>query len=192
MIAVSALFTHVRIIIGIILGLGLTHLLRHVVSIVEHPRRHRVWWVHLVWALAIFVYLIHFWWWEFRLDTIPHWNFPTYLFLILYTILLYLLCALLFPDDISDYDGWQDYLLSRRGWFFGVLAVVYLFDMVDTWLKGASYAQALGVEYLVRSAVFVVLSLIAMRTRNKRFHATFAVLGLLYEATYILRLYYAQ
>lgn len=186
----SPLFTHVRIIIGIVLGLGLTHLLRQAVRIVEHPRRNRVWWVHVVWALAIFVYLIHFWWWEFRLDTITHWSFATYLFLILYTVLLYLLCALLFPEDISDYNDWQDYFLSRRVWFFGVLAVVYLFDLVDTWLKGASYAHALGVEYIARSVVFVILSLIAMRTRDKRFHATFAVLGLFYEASYILRLYY--
>lgn len=188
----SQLFTHIRIIIGIVLGLGLTHLLRNAAHLVEHPKKTRVWWVHLVWALSTFLYLVHFWWWELRLDTVPHWNFAAYLFVILYAVLLYLMCALLFPEDISDYSGFRDYFLSRRRWFFGVLAIVYLLDFIDTWLKGAGYLHALGPEYIVRGAVFVTLCLIAMRTRNARFHGAFAVLGIIYQLSFILRLYYVE
>lgn len=185
----AALFTHIRIIIGVVIGLGLTHLLRHASHIVEHPHRNRVWWVHLVWVFSTFLYLVHFWWWEFHLDTIQHWNFLAYLFLILYAVLLFLLCALLFPEDLSDYNGYRDYFLSRKQWFFGVLTAVYLCDFVDTWLKGPTYLHALGPEYIVRGAVFVVLGLYAMRSRNVRFHGAFAVLGLLYQISFILRMY---
>ena len=188
----AQLFTHIRIIIGIVLGLGLTHLLRNAARLVEHPKKTRVWWVHLVWALSTFLYLVHFWWWELRLDTVPHWNFAAYLFVIVYAVLLYLMCALLFPEDISDYDGFRDYFLSRRRWFFGVLALAYLLDFIDTWLKGAGYLHALGPEYIARGAVFVILCLIAMRTRNARFHAAFAVLGIIYQLSFILRLYYVE
>lgn len=186
----TQLFTHVRIIIGVVLGLGLTHLLRHAVEIVQHPRRHGIWWVHLVWVASTFLYLVHFWWWEFHLLLIHDWNFASYLFVVLYAVLLYLLCVLLFPDDLSGYRGYRDYFLSRRAWFFGTLAVVYVVDFLDTWLKGAAYLHALGPEYAVRGLVFVILCLIAMRTRNARFHGAFAVLGILYQMSFILRRYF--
>lgn len=188
----TQLFTHVRVIIGVVLGLGLTHLLRHAAQFVEHPRRDRIWWVHLVWVASMFLYLVHFWWWEFHLHTIASWNFASYAFVVLYTVLLYLLCVLLFPEDLSDYQGYRDYFLSRRAWFFGALAAVYVVDFLDTWLKGATYLHALGPEYAIRGLVFVILCLIAMRTRNARFHGAFAVLGILYQVSFILRLYFVE
>lgn len=186
------LFGHIRIIIGIVLGLGLTHLLRHAARIVEHPHRARIWWVHLVWALSTLLYLLHFWWWELRLDTITHWTFASYLLVITYTVSLYLLCALLFPEDMSDYAGFRDYFEARGHWFFGVLAIVYLLDFLDTWLKGASYVHMLGPEYIVRCVVFVALSLVAMRNRNARFQGAFAILGIAYQLSFILRFYFIE
>ena len=51
------LYIHVRILLGMIVGLGLTHLLRHLARIVERPQTRRIYWVHLVWAGFMFVYL---------------------------------------------------------------------------------------------------------------------------------------
>jgi hypothetical protein len=45
------------------------------------------------------------------------WKLPLYGFVIVYGVLLCLLCALLFPDDISDYHGF-------RGYFYSVSYVV--------------------------------------------------------------------
>lgn len=186
------IYTHIRIAIGIVIGLGLTHLLRGMARLIEHPRREGIWWVHLAWVLSIFLYLIHFWWFEFELGTITRWNFLIYLFLILYAVLLYLLCALLFPEDISDYRGFRDYFLARRHWFFGVLASVFVLDFADTWLKGSAHFVTLGPEYIARGVVFIVLSLVAVATRNARYQASFAVLGVLYQVFYMVRLYYVQ
>lgn len=188
----ATVFVHVRVVIGIIIGLGITHLLRHVARIVEHPHRQRTWWVHLAWALATFLYMIGFWWWELGLESIEHWSVPIYLFLILYAVLLYLQCALLFPEDIADYDGYQDYFMSRRRWFFGMVAALYAVDLLDSWVKGSAHLHALGGVYLVRGALFVVLALVAMRTRNLRFHAAFAVLAVISQVAFVLRYYYAE
>lgn len=81
--ATSTLYLHVRVLLGMIVGLGLTHLLWHFARIVEQPKRHRVYWIHLIWVLSMFVYLLHFWWWEFRLATIPGWTFNLYIFVVL-------------------------------------------------------------------------------------------------------------
>lgn len=187
--ATDQLFVHIRVVMGIVLGLGLTHLLRQAARFVVHPHKARLWWVHLVWMAYLFLYLVHFWWWEFQLDTLTHWTYATYLFLILYTVLLFLLCALLVPEDISDYAGFRDYFMQRRLWFFGAMTAMYVLDVIDTWVKGAAYAHSLGPEYAVRRAIAIPLCLIAMRTRNRYYHAGFAVLALAYQIAVISRLY---
>ncbi|MEI4926818.1 hypothetical protein Q8G50_30355, partial [Klebsiella pneumoniae] len=61
------LFSHVRIIIGVVMSLGLTHLLQGIASLVQHPEPRKVYMVHLLWVVSMVLYLLHFWWWEFRL-----------------------------------------------------------------------------------------------------------------------------
>ena len=50
-------FLHVKVLLSMILGLGVAHLLRGVGRIVQHPKKYRIYWVHLVWALFLFLYL---------------------------------------------------------------------------------------------------------------------------------------
>ena len=87
--------------------------------------------------------LIHFWWWEFGLFAVGQWTFGIYLFIVSYAILLFLLCALLFPDSMLDYTSYEDFFISRRAWFFGVLGATYLFDVVDTLHQGSGAFRAL-------------------------------------------------
>jgi hypothetical protein len=89
------LYSHIKVLFSILLGLGVSHILRGLARIVQHPKQYRVYWVHLVWSLFLFLYLIHFWWWEFRLRQVA-WTFPVYFFIALYATLIYVLCTLLF------------------------------------------------------------------------------------------------
>jgi hypothetical protein len=63
--------------------------------------------------------VVTFWWWEFRLSLIPHWSFGLYLFVCVYASMYYFLSVLLLAGDLEGYDGYRDYFLSRRAWFFG-------------------------------------------------------------------------
>jgi hypothetical protein len=133
--------------------------------------------------------MMHFWWWEFSLSHIAVWRFEIYVFVVAYAALYYLLCAILFPDDLAEYAGYRDYFMSRRQWFFGLLAVTYVVDVVDTWIKGSDHVSAQGPEYFIRAAVYVLLCIAAARTANARFHTAFAILSLVYQVSWILRLY---
>ena len=128
----SDLYLHVRVVISIIVGLCITTLLSGFARFVQHPRRERVSILHLGWAASLLLWIIHFWWWEFRLSMVQTWTFASYFFVILYAILFYFLCTLLFPSDLKDYAGYEDYFLSRRKWFFGFLAATFLADVIDT------------------------------------------------------------
>ena len=187
--APTEIFVHVRVIMAIVLGLSITRLLTGVARFVQHPGKYRLYAVHLGWVVWMLLMLIHFWWWEFWLTALPVWTFGTYVFLISYAILLFLLCALLFPDDIAEYSGYKDFFLSRRRWFFGILAVVFVFDLVDTLLKGREHFATFGPEYLIRVPLYVVLCVIAMITTNGRYHAAFVIGSLIYEVSWIMRLF---
>ena len=102
---VAELFPHVRIVMGTVIGLGLTRILLGTAGLVQHPTRARLSLIHLLWAASILFELILFWWWEFDLFQIPDWSFGVFFFLIIYSVTLFLLGALLFPDLVDDYDG---------------------------------------------------------------------------------------
>ena len=172
-----------------VVSLGIARVLSGVARFVQHPGRRRAYGVHLLWALSALLSLMHFWWWEFSLSHLQVWRFTTYFFVVGYAALYFLLCAVLFPDDLEEYQGYRDYFMSRRRWFFGLLATTYIVDVADTWIKGIEHLKAQGYEYPIKIVVCVLLCLLAARTANERFHIAFAVLSLAYQVSWILRLY---
>ena len=169
------MFNYVMVLASVIIGLGVTHLLTGVAGIIQHPARAKVYWVHLLWVAATFLRAIFWWWFEFRLSNIAEWTFALYLFVLAYAFLIYLWCALLFPRDLAGYPSFKDYFYSRRRWFFELALAGQAVDVADTLLKGTGYFWSLGPAYSISIVVVSALLLIAMVTRNERFHAAFGI-----------------
>lgn len=183
------LLPHIRVVVSIIVGLCITTLLNGFARFVQHPRRAKISLLHLGWAFSLLLAVIHFWWWEFRLSLVPQLTFPIYFFVTLYAILFYSLCTLLFPSDLLDYSGYEDYFLSRRKWFFGLLAATFVADVIDTSLKGSTYLHSFGIEYPIRIVASLIVCFIGMFTRNRRIQLVLLASSLLYQVSFILRLY---
>lgn len=183
-------FNHVKTVLGIIFGLGIAQLIKGSVKFIQHPNREKPYWIHLLWCLYVFLLMVHFWWWEYRLYAVQSWMFPKYFFLIVYTGLYYVLCAFLLPEDVKDYGGdYRNYFYKRRKWFFGTLAVTFVADVVDTLIKGRSYYLLHHIEYPVRNIFHIVLCLVAIKVANRKFHAILVAVFILYELSFILRLF---
>lgn len=180
------LFEYISVLTSIIIGLGIAQLLRGVARLVQHPGRHRNWWVHLLWVGYMFFQMTFWWWWEFNLNTLDLWHFEDYMFVLIYAVMLYLCCALLFPEDLSDYDGWESYLMSRRGWFFGLLASTNVIDVYDTWLKGAEHFERAGTEYLILTVTTFSGFVAAAITTNRTYHKIFVLAGFAYQVYWAL------
>lgn len=187
--ATPEVYVYIRTVMSMVIGLSLARLLTGLGGIVQSPGKFRVYWVHLGWVASMFLFIIHFWWWEYRLQSLAVISFGVYLFLISFCCLFFFLCVLIFPTTIEDYGGYEEYFISRRRWFFGMLAVTYVVDFLDTLLKGKPYLAALGWEYPARNAVYIVVCIVAAWTANRRFHAVFVSAGLIYQITWIFRLY---
>lgn len=175
-------FVHVRIVMGTVIGLGLTRLLMGAAGLIQHPKRAKLSLIHLLWVASMSVELILFWWWEYDLARLPSWNFGIFIFLIGYAVTLFALAAMLFPDNLNEYDGYEDFFIKRRHWFFGIFGLTFLLDLVDTLIKGAPYFQAMDLLYIAQIPVGLVLSAIAIWTPNRRYHLAFVVTHLIYQA----------
>ena len=148
------LYLHVRVLIAIILGLSVTRLVSGIAALVQHPGRYRIWPVHLGWVAWALLNVVTFWWWEFRLSLVQHWTFGLYFFVCVYASMYYFLSALLFPQDLDEYQGYQDYFLSRRRWFFGFAALTEALDVVDTLIKGDGASAIAGTGISRRGSVY--------------------------------------
>jgi hypothetical protein len=182
-------FIHVRMVLSMVVSLAIARLLSGFARFVQHPGRVKVYPVHVLWAVYMLVMLIHFWWWEFSLSRIDTWHFGQFAFVVGYASTLYLLCAMLFPDDTAEYDGFRGYFMSRRRWFFAILALVLVLDVVDTWIKGTAYLHAQGGIYIARTIVGIFLCGVAALANSQRFHLALVCGALAYQAWWILRLY---
>lgn len=160
-------FSHIKTVLGIVLGLSITHSLKGAVKIIDHPGRPKAYPIHLLWAFYMFLSTVYFWWFEIHLTQIKHWDFLKYLFLIVYVTTYYTLAALLFPDELRDYKDYKSYFLSRKKWFFSILALLFIFDAVDTYIKGPDYQLAMSRVYPIRESIHIIACLIAAWSNNK-------------------------
>ena len=185
------MFEYVIVLISIVIGLALTHLMQGIAGVIQHPKRARVWWVHLVWVAHMFLSIVFWWWWEFQLQRIETWTFSIYLFVVLYAYYLYLICAMLFPRDLEGYDGYRDYFLARRGWFFGLLIGWSVIDTIDTWIKGPEYVASLGATAIIFNVVLALCSVVGIMVRRGSVQAVIAVGQLAYLVSGVLHLFNA-
>jgi hypothetical protein len=186
------LFTHVRIVMGMVIGLGITRMLAGIAGFIQHPGRHRVSLLHMLWVGSILLELVLFWWWEFGLSRIPVWSFGVYLFLIGYAVVLYLISALLFPDNIAEYAGYEDFFIRRRRWFFGLMAAAFVLDIVDTLIKGREHWSQLSGDYLVQVPIGLALCLVAYVSARRPVHIALASAHILYQSYWIGRVVYTM
>jgi hypothetical protein len=184
------LYPHIRVVLGIILGLGITTLLKGVASIIGHPQRYKWSWIHMTWVVWALVSIVTYWWWEFRLIEVSAWTFGSYLFVITYCSSFFMLSALLFPDDVREYGTYESYLLRRRPWFFGLIALMTLMDLVDTALKGGSRWQALGIAYPIHTAILLLIAGLGIVLKDRRGQLLLALSALGYQIVYFAMEYF--
>ena len=175
-------FQHVMVLTSIIIGLGITYILIGVGTVIERITGHGaallLSWAHATWLLTLFVWMVSFWWWEFRLlALLKSWTLAHYFFIITYAVLLFLLAVLLLPRDWATTDSLDDYFLSKRQWFYPLYLIAIFADIVDAWLKGGwPYLQASGVLVFGYWAAAIPVCLVGVRSKNIRIHTFMAII----------------
>jgi hypothetical protein len=179
------IFVHIRIIIGMILGLSVSRLVSGVTRFIQHPGKERINLLHLGWAVFVFLSIIHFWWFEFALFTIPEWTFGAYLLLICYSVVFVMLSAMIFPDNVGDHTGLKEFFWSRRKVFYVIVLILFSIDVLDTLIKGTAYYNHFYGWYPIRQGLLIGGTIGALFSNSQRYHLLFVAFALVIEVAWI-------
>jgi hypothetical protein len=170
---------------SIVLALGVTRIFSGLGTTVEHRKTVRVYWVHLIWALNLFLFITLEWWIRFRWHTQNEWNFFLLLFLLLSPSVSFLLSVILFPGTIAKTDFKQQFFQNRR-WFFSLAAILPPLDAADTLLKGFAHFQAQGIIYPIYLSILLLLTVLGVFLESEAYHKFFAIFFLCCLVGFIL------
>jgi hypothetical protein len=179
---VSDQFQHVMVLASIIIGLGITNALLGISAAIDsisaENRTIRFSWAAAFWLAGVFLWMVLFWWWEFRLLTIlKNWSMGNYLLVIFYAVLLFLLVALLVPRKWDEVDDLNVYFLSKRHWFYPLLLLTNGVDVIDSYMKGGwTYIDAAGVVSWSNWIAYIPACIVGFRSNNARTHTIMAII----------------
>jgi hypothetical protein len=169
-------FEYITVLISIILGLGITQILAGIGDVIHQWNRMRLYWPHALWIVLVFVMHIHEWWYTYELKQHAQWHLVSFLFLILYPILLFILARILFPFGAmdTDVDFKEFYFENYRKFFLLVSLIVLVAAAQDIVLAGFSPETQLP-----KLAIPLVLGLMAWKRITQAFLHKLIVLVLL-------------
>lgn len=168
-------FEYIAVLVSVIAGLGVVHLLSGVARFISTKGEWTPYWVHLLWTWNLFHFIVFFWWFVWRWSQISEWQLLLFLFILVYAVVVYLLCAVLFPPGEEKTDFREIYFQNRRS-FFGLWIVLISLDILDTRIKMSHGLTGFGAFHVVVWSALIIGSLIASRSSSHRIHAAWAVL----------------
>ena len=178
-------FSYISIVPSIIIALGITRLLTGIGKILERRNKVENYWVHIMWSLNLFLFMVLNWWILFRWEPQPNWSFPLFMFLLFTPTLLFLLAVILFPEPFDEKMVFKQHFYKNHRWFFTLATLLPPLDFLDTLLKGVPHLMAQGPIYIVTIILITVLSAIAALTKNQTYHKFFAPFFLVYISVFI-------
>jgi hypothetical protein len=170
-------FEYLSVLISIILALGMTRVLAGVGEMLQARSRRRIYRVHAIWIVNLFLWLVVTWWIFYRWRDQQPWSFYLFVFVLISPTLLYLASMLLFPreGDVDLATDYKTHYYANHRAFFILFALFTPVDIVDSLLKGVPHFLALGPAYFVSGLLYFTGLVTAAITRNERYHEFYAV-----------------
>src|SRR5213083_833386 len=141
-------FEYLSVLISIILALGMTRVLGGVGEMLQARSRRHIYWVHAVWIINLFLYLVIAWWIFYRWRNQQPWTFFLFVFVLISPTILYLASVLLFPREgnVDLTVKYKTHYYANHRAFFVLFALFTPVDFVDSLLKGVPHFLALDLH----------------------------------------------
>src|SRR5437016_5904903 len=172
-----AAFEYLSVLISIILALGMTRVLGGVGEMLQARSHRRVYWVHAIWIVNLFLYLVIAWWIFYRWRNQEPWTFFLFVFVLISPTILFLASLLLFPSEsaLDEFVDYKKHFYANHRAFFSIFSMFTLVDFADTLLKGIPHFLALGPQYVISNSLYFAGLVTAAITHNERYHQAFAI-----------------
>ncbi|HMV10606.1 MAG TPA: hypothetical protein PK325_16255 [Cyclobacteriaceae bacterium] len=153
-------FEYVIVLVSIIIGLGITLVLTGIAQLIREERSVKLFGPYLIWVGLVFVMHIHEWWITYQLKATVAWKLPTFLFIILYPILLFILANLLFPDswEKCNRDMKQFYFTIYPKFFGCAVALVILSVLQNIFISELAFMSQF-IHLIILAVISVMLIL---------------------------------
>ena len=178
-------FTHLSILLSIIIGLGITELLTGLGRLIERRAQARVYPPALSWVLFLLVVYVQTWWTDYGLRSHDQWTFLQFSVVLLQPITLYLLSVLALPHGPSELDLRANYFGHRR-WFFGLFALLPLVSILKDLVVRHSLPSGLNLAF---HGLLFMVACVGVIARRDSLHQTLAYSALLALLVYIALLF---
>jgi hypothetical protein len=103
-------FSYLSVLISIILALGMTRVLADVGEMLQARSRRRLYWVHAIWVVNLFLYLVVAWWIFYRWRNQQPWTFFLFIFVLISPTILYLALSFFFRPSLL----WMSSSITKR------------------------------------------------------------------------------
>jgi len=176
-------FSYLSVLLSIIIGLGLTQVLTATGRLIRHRDHVRADWLPLLWAAVLLVVYVQVWWSMFGLRTYQDWTFTAFLLVLAQTGTLYVMAAVVLPEDVGeagvDLGAYYD---RHHRWFFGFfLATLIISVAKDLVITG----RLPGTTNLAFHIFFAAVCTSALLIRRRRYQEVVGAAGAVAMASYI-------
>ena len=162
-----SLFEFLMVLVSIIIGLGITELLKGVGQMIRYRKSVRTYWVHSVLIVFVMIALLQQWWEIWDLQGVPGWTFPGLLLMLSGPVGLFLITHLLFPRPMRDADIRDYYYGAMRPVWWLAVATVSLATLFRPIVTGDILFRVDNATSFFSFAGFVILAL----SKNRILHA---------------------
>jgi len=123
------IFEYLMVLVSIILGLGVTQVLR---GLSRLARSDSTYGALAIWAVFLFYMHIQVWWALWDLHAVPDWNQAFFILLVLIPCSLFGATELLLPMGATPETDWRAHFFEVRRWFFAMMIVMMSFAVVES------------------------------------------------------------
>lgn len=180
------MFEYLGVLIGVILGLSLTHLLRGLSKLIHMRRTIKPYWVQIVWTINILIMVLVIWWGMFWWTKLQNWSIEEFFFIAAYCTVLFMLSSMLYPPEFPSDLDFEEYFFANKSWFFGIQIAAFLLDIPETIAKGLTHLRDVPVQYTIYIPFILIINLVALRSDNRRVHGVLCMAWLAATLSYVM------
>jgi hypothetical protein len=169
-------FEFISVLISMVVGLGVTHVLRGFAQVIHERKQAPVDGIHMVWTAVVTLNLALNWWVLFDHAV---WSFTLFLSLVVWVVTLYLPVAFLYPPRKDASEGWAAVFAGNRQWFLGAFASFAAADIWITALRGGLFDPPAYLPLVGHYFILWVVGIFVARPSFQRFLAWYSLLSLL-------------
>lgn len=180
-------FTHLSVLVSIILGLAITQVLQGWRSLIHNRQNIDQYWPVVVWSVLLLLMYAQTWWTIFGLRGRDEWTFAQFAILLTQTIFQYLMAALVLPDmAVATKIDLRQHYLDQRRWFYASAIAATCASLAKNLVFDGHLPDT---GNLAVHIIFASTCLAAIFTRANWYHQALSVVTLAGFLSYVVILF---